>query len=60
MGLFRTLQHDWVSYVLGTVKFYFVIFKGLIILNFELKYVINGKDSNCKKDVQYILMPNDL
>jgi hypothetical protein len=35
--LSRTLQHDWISYVLSTVKFYFDIFKGLISLNFELK-----------------------
>jgi hypothetical protein len=50
MGLFRTLQHDWVSYV-GTVKFSFDIFKGLINLNFEIKYVINRKYPNYRKNI---------
>jgi len=46
IGFLRTLQHDWVSYVLGTVHFYLDIFKGLMILNFELKYALNGTNSN--------------
>lgn len=29
-------------YIVGTTEFYFDIFKGLINLHFELKYVLNG------------------
>jgi len=39
-------------YVLGTAKFYFDIFKGLINLHIELNYVLSGTNSNYRKNVQ--------